>query len=151
MSSYFVNSTFPVSLPGGQDSILGQIPLYSSGYTDPLRHYSNAATYGAANMQEKVYPASYYQQTSAAAAAIYGRANGSAPCDYNTVGTFYKDSEGSCAFASREEQPLFVTQDHQRKTECPEQNVNMSSSIDDKSSSLIYPWMQRMNTCSAGE
>jgi homeobox protein HoxA/B/C6 len=26
----------------------------------------------------------------------------------------------------------------------------MSSSIDDKSSSLIYPWMQRMNACSAG-
>lgn len=152
MSSYFVNSTFPVSLPGGQDSLLGQIPLYSSGYTDPLRHYSNAATYGAANMQEKVYPASYYQQTGAAAAAIYGRAGGGAPCDYNPVGTFYKDAEGSCAFSSREEQPLFVTQEHQqRKAECPEQTVNMSSSLDDKSSTLIYPWMQRMNACSAGE
>ncbi|KAF6727172.1 Homeobox protein Hox-B6b [Oryzias melastigma] len=150
MSSYFVNSTFPVSLPGGQDSLLGQIPLYSSGYTDPLRHYSNAATYGAANMQEKVYPASYYQQTGAAAAAIYGRAGGGAPCDYNPVGTFYKDAEGSCAFSSREDQPLFVTQEHQqRKAECPEQAVSMSSSIDDKSSTLIYPWMQRMNACSA--
>uniref|UniRef100_A0A8C7XM57 Homeobox B6b n=1 Tax=Oryzias sinensis TaxID=183150 RepID=A0A8C7XM57_9TELE len=127
MSSYFVNSTFPVSLPGGQDSLLGQIPLYSSGYTDPLRHYSNAATYGAANMQEKVYPASYYQQTGAAAAAIYGRAGGGAPCDYNPVGTFYKDAEGSCAFSSREDQPLFVTQEHQqRKAECPEQTVSMS-------------------------
>lgn len=156
MSSYFVNSTFPVSLPGGQDSLLGQIPLYSSGYTDPLRHYSNAATYGAANMQEKVYPASYYQQSgAAAAAAIYGRAaaGGGAPCDYNPVGTFYKDAEGSCAFSSgREEQPLFVTQEHQqRKVECAEQAVSMSGSIDDKSSTLIYPWMQRMNACSAGE
>ncbi|XP_047464651.1 homeobox protein Hox-B6b isoform X1 [Mugil cephalus] len=151
MSSYFVNSTFPVSLPGGQDSLLGQIPLYSSGYTDPLRHYSNAATYGAANMQEKVYPASYYQQTGAAAAAIYGRAGGGgAPCDYNPVGTFYKDADGSCAFTSREDQPLFVSQEHQqRKAECPEQAVSMSSSIDDKSSTLIYPWMQRMNACSA--
>ncbi|CAL8309328.1 unnamed protein product [Boreogadus saida] len=152
MSSYFVNSTFPVSLSGGQDSLLGQIPLYSSGYTDPLRHYSNAATYGAASMQDKVYPtaASYYQQSSAAAAAaLYGRANGGAPCDFNTVGTFYKDSEGSCAFANREDQPLFITQDHHRKTECPEQSVSMSSSLDDKSS-LIYPWMQRMNACSAG-
>lgn len=150
MSSYFVNSTFPVSLPGGQDSLLGQIPLYSSGYTDPLRHYSNAATYGAANMQEKVYPASYYQQTGAA--AIYGRASGGAPCEYNPVGTFYKDAEGSCAFSSREDQPLFVTQEHQqRKAECPEQTVSMGSSIDDKSSTLIYPWMQRMNACSAGE
>ncbi|KAM7381192.1 hypothetical protein PAMA_012169 [Pampus argenteus] len=151
MSSYFVNSTFPVSLPGGQDSLLGQIPLYSSGYTDPLRHYSSAATYGAANMQEKVYPASYYQQTGAAAAAIYGRAGGGAPCDYNPVGTFYKDAEGSCAFSSREDQPLFVTQEHQqRKAECPEQSVGMSGGIDDKSSTLIYPWMQRMNACSAG-
>lgn len=150
MSSYFVNSTFPVSLPGGQDSLLGQIPLYSSGYTDPLRHYSNAATYGAANMQEKVYPASYYQQTGAA--AIYGRAGGGAPCDYNPVGTFYKDAEGSCAFSSREDQPLFVTQEHQqRKAECPEQTVSVGGSIDDKSSTLIYPWMQRMNACSAGE
>ncbi|KAM8887965.1 homeobox protein Hox-B6b [Synchiropus splendidus] len=147
MSSYFVNSTFPVSLPGGQDTLLGQIPLYSSGYTDPLRHYSSATTYGA-NMQEKVYPASYYQQTGAA--AIYGRAGGGgggggATCEYNPVGTFYKDAEGSCAF--REEQPLFVTQD-QRKSECAEQSGGMS--VDDKTSTLIYPWMQRMNACSAG-
>ncbi|XP_071319198.1 homeobox protein Hox-B6b isoform X1 [Trachinotus anak] len=133
-----------------QDSLLGQIPLYSSGYTDPLRHYSNAATYGAANMQEKVYPASYYQQTGAAAAAIYGRAGGGAACDYPPVGTFYKDAEGSCAFSGREEQPLFVSQEHQpRKAECPEQSVSMSGGIDDKSSTLIYPWMQRMNACSA--
>ncbi|XP_075891058.1 homeobox protein Hox-B6b [Nelusetta ayraudi] len=159
MSSYFVNSTFPVSLPGGQDSLLGQIPLYSSGYTDPLRHYSNAATYGAANMQDKVYPASYYQGTgAAAAAAIYGRAGGGggggAPCDYTPVGAFYKDAEGSCAFSSRDDQALFVTQEHpQRKAECPEQAVSMvggGGGIDDKSSSLIYPWMQRMNACSAG-
>lgn len=103
-------------------------------------------------MQEKVYPASYYQQTGAAAAAIYGRAGGGTACDYNPVGTFYKDAEGSCAFSSREDQPLFVTQEHQqRKAECPEQTVSMSSSIDDKSSTLIYPWMQRMNACSAGE
>lgn len=101
-------------------------------------------------MQDKVYPASYYQQTSAAAAAIYGRAGGGAPCDYNHVGTFYKDAEGSCAFSSRDDPPLFVTQE-QRKAECPEQPVSMGSSLDDKSSTLIYPWMQRMNACSAGE
>ncbi|XP_062330815.1 homeobox protein Hox-B6b [Osmerus eperlanus] len=142
MSSYFVNSTFPVSLPGGQDSLLGQIPLYSSGYTDTLRHYSNA-TYGAANMQEKVYPSSYYQQTT----GIYSRPSTSAPCDY-AAATFYKDSEGSCAFANREEQPLFGTQD-QRKSDCPEQNVN-TSAVEDKSSSLVFPWMQRMNSCSVG-
>ncbi|XP_077959105.1 homeobox protein Hox-B6b isoform X1 [Gasterosteus aculeatus] len=154
MSSYFVNSTFPVSLPGGQDSLLGQIPLYTSGYTDPLRHYSTAATYGAANMQDKVYPASYYQQTGAAAAAIYGRAGGGgggggAHCDYNTVGAFYKDADGSCAFSSRDDPPLFVTQE-QRKAECAEHPVGAGSGVEDKSSALIYPWMQRMNACSAG-
>ncbi|XP_035605658.1 homeobox protein Hox-B6b-like [Oncorhynchus keta] len=140
MSSYFVNSTFPASLSGGQESLLAQIPLYSSGYTDPLRHFSNA-TYGAANMQEKVYPTSYYQQTT----GIYGRPSTSAPCDY-TAATFYSDR--SCAFANREEQPLFLTQD-QRKSECLEQNVNITTAVDDKSS-LLYPWMQRMNSCTAG-
>lgn len=143
MSSYFVNSTFPVSLPGGHESLLGQIPLYSSRYTDPLRHFSNA-TYGAANMQEKAYPTSYYQQTS----GVYGRPSTSSPCDY-PAGTFYKDSDRSCAFANREEQPLFVTQD-QRKSECLEQNVNITTAVDDKSS-LLYPWMQRMNSCTAGQ
>ncbi|XP_023848656.1 homeobox protein Hox-B6b [Salvelinus sp. IW2-2015] len=143
MSSYFVNSTFPVSRPGGQESLLGQIPLYSSGYTDPLRHFSNA-TYGAANMQEKAYPTSYYQQTS----GVYGRPSTSAPCDY-PAGTFYKDSDRSCAFASREEQPLVLTQD-QRRSECLEQNVNITTAVDDKSSSLLYPWMQRMNSFAAG-
>ncbi|CAB1337954.1 unnamed protein product [Coregonus sp. 'balchen'] len=126
-----------------QESLLGQIPLYSSGNTDPLKHFSNA-TYGAANMQEKAYPTSYYQQTS----SVYGRPSSSAPCDY-TAGTFYKDSDGSCAFASREEQPLLVTQD-QRKSECLEQNVNITTAVDNESSSLLYPWMQRMNSCTAG-
>jgi len=98
MSSYFVNSTFPVTLPGagagGQaaESFLGQIPLYSSGYAadHPLRHYSGAAAasaaaaaavaYGASGgggggggggvHQEKPYSAStYYQQ---AANGAYG-------------------------------------------------------------------------------
>ncbi|KAM9843151.1 homeobox protein Hox-B7a [Aulostomus maculatus] len=60
MSSYFVNSSFPVTLPGpgggGQaaaaaaESFLGQIPLYSSGYAadHPLRHYPGAAAVTAA-------------------------------------------------------------------------------------------------------
>ncbi|XP_060951540.1 homeobox protein Hox-B6b [Limanda limanda] len=150
MSSYFVNSTFPVSLPGGQDSLLGQIPLYSSGYTDPLRHYSTAAaTYGAAaGMQDKVYPASYYQQPGSTS-TIYGRTGGvgGTACDYNPVGTFYKDAEGSCTFSSSREDPsLFVSSQElqQRKAE------ETSLGLEDKSASLIYPWMQRMNACSAG-
>ncbi|KAJ7987565.1 hypothetical protein DPEC_G00327800 [Dallia pectoralis] len=92
-------------------------------------------------MQEKVYPAaSYYQQTS----GVYGRSSTSGACDY-TAGTFYKDSDRACAFASREDQSL-LTQD---KSECLEQNVNITSAVDDKSS-LLYPWMQRMNSCTTG-
>ncbi|XP_077594411.1 homeobox protein Hox-B6b [Stigmatopora nigra] len=179
MSSYFVNSTFPVSLPGGQDSLLGQIPLYTSGYSDPLRHYSGAAAYGgaaaaaaaAASVQDKVYPASYYHQQTA---AIYGRGAGGAPCDFSPVGGFYKDAEGSCAFSGRgggvggggddaqsppappppPPPPLFGAQEHaHRKGECVGVNVGEQSGgmcMDDKSSALIYPWMQRMNACSVG-
>lgn len=115
MSSYFVNSSFPVTLPGtgggGQaaESFLGQIPLYSSGYaTDhPLRHYPGAAAvtaaaavaYGASGgvHQDKAYSASsYYQQAvngaygghraAAAAAGVgVGGATGPGACDYATA------------------------------------------------------------------
>ncbi|XP_029913668.1 homeobox protein Hox-B6a-like [Myripristis murdjan] len=112
MSSYFVNSTFPVTLPGsgGQaaaaESFLGQIPLYSSGYAadHPLRHYPGAAAvtaaaavaYGAGGgvHQEKPYPASsYYQQAAngaygghrAAAGVGVGGATGAGACDYATA------------------------------------------------------------------
>ncbi|RXM34778.1 Homeobox protein Hox-B6 [Acipenser ruthenus] len=78
MNSYFVNSTFPVTLPGAQDSFLGQIPLYSSGYTDPLRHYPGAAYGAASSVQDKTYPSPYYQQASGA----YSRTAPSAACDY---------------------------------------------------------------------
>ncbi|KAM9715779.1 LOW QUALITY PROTEIN: homeobox protein Hox-B6b [Menidia menidia] len=169
MSSYFVNSTFPVSLPGAQDSLLGQIPLYSSGYTDPLRHYSGAGPYGAAGgVQEKLYPASYYQQGAGGGGVLYGRAAGGAPpppCDYSgtgtgtpVVGTFYKDADGSCAFASREDQPqqsLFLAQqqqqhEHAARAKAERAEPPLGASLDDKASALIYPWMQRMNACSAG-
>ncbi|XP_061702926.1 homeobox protein Hox-B6a-like [Syngnathoides biaculeatus] len=108
MSSYFVNSTFPVALSGtgggGQaaESFLGQIPLYSSGYaTDHrIRHYPGAAAVtavaaacssSAGGVQENLYPASaYYQQTTnrvygghrtAAGVGVSG-ASGASACDY---------------------------------------------------------------------
>ncbi|XP_063077746.1 homeobox protein Hox-B6b [Engraulis encrasicolus] len=138
MSSYFVNSTFPVSLPGGQDSFLGQIPLYSSGYTDPLRHYPSG-TYGASNVQDKVYPSSYYQQGT----GVYGRTTAGAT-DYTS--TFYRDAERSCTLAGLEEHPLVLTQE-QCKTDCTEQSVDRYPGSDDKLCTPVYPWMQRMNSC----
>ncbi|XP_034566747.1 homeobox protein Hox-B6a [Notolabrus celidotus] len=112
MSSYFVNSSFPVTIPGtggaGQaaaESFLGQIPLYSSGYAadHPLRHYPAAAVTAAAAVaygasggvhQDKPYSASsYYQQAAngaygahrAAAGVGVGGAGGASTCDYATA------------------------------------------------------------------
>ncbi|KAM6957011.1 homeobox protein Hox-B6a-like [Aplochiton taeniatus] len=148
MSSYFVNSTFPVTLPGGQESFLGQIPLYSSGYTDPLRHYPGAAAaaaaYGATGVQDKAYgPSSYYQQANGA----YGhRATAAGACDY-AAASFYREKDPACSLASIEEHSLVLSQDH-RKTGCAGQAKSLfGDSEDQKPSTPVYPWMQRMNAC----
>lgn len=142
MSSYFVNSTFPVTLAGGQESFLGQIPLYSSGYTDPLRHYSGAA-YGATSVQEKAYSSSFYQQTNGA----YSRSSTAGACDY-AAASFYRDKDPACALASIEDHSLVLSQDH-RKTDCtaPLNKGLFVESEDQKPSVPVYPWMQRMNSC----
>ncbi len=139
MSSYFVNSTFPVSLPGGQESFLGQIPLYSSGYTDPLRHYPSA-TFGATNVQDKVYTSSYYQQ----AGGVFGRSGSTSACDYTTP-NIYRTAERSCAIGGLED-TLVLTQD-QCKTDCTEQGAERYFNSEDKPCTAVYPWMQRMNSC----
>uniref|UniRef100_A0AAQ4QQA3 Homeobox domain-containing protein n=1 Tax=Gasterosteus aculeatus aculeatus TaxID=481459 RepID=A0AAQ4QQA3_GASAC len=146
MSSYFVNSTFPVTLPGtgagGQsaESFLGQIPLYSSGYAadHPLRHYSGAAAvsaaataYGASSgvvHQEKPYPApSYYQQAANGAYGAHRAAQGvvgAGACDYAVAAaaaaaaatSFYRDKEHACTL---EEHQLAMSQEGMhRKVEC---------------------------------
>ncbi|XP_010075046.1 PREDICTED: homeobox protein Hox-B6-like, partial [Pterocles gutturalis] len=117
MSSYFVNSTFPVSLAAGQEPFLGQIPLYPSGYADPLRHYPS--TYGATGVQEKGYTSSpYYQQSNGA----YSR---SSACDY-----------GAGPFAPEP-----------RKSDCAQSKTVFGESEEQKCSAPVYPWMQRMNSC----
>lgn len=141
MSSYFVNSTFPVTLPGGQESFLGQIPLYSSGYTDPLRHYPGSA-YGATSVQEKAYPSSFYQQANGA----YGRAAAAGPCDYATA-SFYREKDSACTLASIDEHSFVLSQDH-RKTDCTGTTGKSIYPEDEpKSPVQVYPWMQRMNSC----
>ncbi|KYO44337.1 PREDICTED: homeobox protein Hox-B6 [Crocodylus porosus] len=138
MSSYFVNSTFPVSLAAGQEPFLGQIPLYSSGYADPLRHYP--ATYGATGVQEKGYPSSsYYQQANGA----YSRTTA---CDYGTAG-FYREKDPACAISSLEDQGQFG-QD-QRKSDCAQSKNVFGESEEQKCSTPVYPWMQRMNSCNS--
>nr|ACU32560.1 homeobox protein HoxB6 [Callorhinchus milii] len=145
MSSYFVNSTFPVTLAGGQESFLGQIPLCSSGY-DPLRHYP--ATYGATNMQDKSYPSpSYYQQTN----GTYGCNR--TPGDYGAP-VFYREKEPSCTGSSSSpkyhslEDATHFNAD-QRKTECTQNRILYGEAEDQKNSLPVYPWMQRMNSSGA--
>ncbi|XP_078125447.1 homeobox protein Hox-B6a-like [Sander vitreus] len=139
MSSYFVNSTFPVTLPGtgagGQaaESFLGQIPLYSSGYAadHPLRHYSGAAAvsaaaavaYGASGgvHQEKPYTAStYYQQAAngaygghrAAPGVGVGGATGAGACDYATAAAAAAAAAAATSFYRDKEHPCSL-EEHQ--------------------------------------
>ncbi|XP_051245143.1 homeobox protein Hox-B6a isoform X3 [Dicentrarchus labrax] len=131
MSSYFVNSSFPVTLPGtgggGQaaaESFLGQIPLYSSGYAadHPLRHYPAAAVTAAAAVaygasggvhQDKPYSAStYYQQAAnggygghrAAAGVGVGGATGAGACDYATAAAAAAAAAATSFYRDKEHQ-----------------------------------------------
>uniref|UniRef100_A0A3Q4GYV8 Homeobox protein Hox-B6a-like n=1 Tax=Neolamprologus brichardi TaxID=32507 RepID=A0A3Q4GYV8_NEOBR len=145
MNSYFVNSSFPVTLPGtggsGQaaaaESFLGQIPLYSSGYAadHPLRHYPGAAAVTAA-----------VAYSTAAAGVGVGAAAAAAAA---AASSFYRDKEHPCAL---EEHQLALSQDGvQRKTECVGLSAKglFGETMEDKQSASvpIYPWMQRMNAC----
>ncbi|NXH50842.1 HXB6 protein, partial [Dicaeum eximium] len=137
MSSYFVNSTFPVSLAAGQEPFLGQLPLYPSGYADPLRHYPSA--YGAAGAQDKGFSSSpYYQQSSA---AFGGRGPA---CEY-APGGFFRDKEPACGPAGLEEPPFCA----EPRKDCAQGKSAFGESEEQKCSAPVYPWMQRMNSCNS--
>ncbi|CAK6973068.1 homeobox protein Hox-B6a [Scomber scombrus] len=142
MSSYFVNSSFPVTLPGtgggGQataESFLGQIPLYSTGYAadHPLRHYPGAAAvtaaaavaYGASGVhQDKPYTASaYYQQAAngaygghraaAVAAGVgVGGATGAGACDYATAAAAAAAAAAATSFYRDKDHPCSLEEHH---------------------------------------
>ncbi|XP_057571625.1 homeobox protein Hox-B6 isoform X1 [Hippopotamus amphibius kiboko] len=137
MSSYFVNSTFPVTLASGQESFLGQLPLYSSGYADPLRHYP--APYGPGPGQDKGFAASSYYPP---AGGGYGRA---APCDYGPAPAFYREKESACALSGADEPPPFHPEP--RKSDCAQDKSVFGEAEEQKCSTPVYPWMQRMNSC----
>ncbi|NXQ23435.1 HXB6 protein, partial [Alaudala cheleensis] len=134
MSSYFVNSTFPVSLAAGQEPFLGQLPLYPSGYADPLRHYPG--TYSAPAAQDKGYGSSaYFQQSSA---PFGGRASA---CDFGPGG-FFRDKEAACG----PEQGPFP---EPRPPDCAQGKGAFGDSEEQKCSAPVYPWMPRMNSCNS--
>ena len=148
MSSYFVNSSFPVTLPGpggggGQaaaESFLGQIPLYSSGYAadHPLRHYPAAAAVaysagGSGVHQDKAHTASYYQQAGTGAYGGHrapgvgvGATSGAGACDYATAAAAAAAAAAATSFY-RDKDHQFSLEEHQlalgqdgmhRKAEC---------------------------------
>lgn len=139
MSSYFVNSTFPVTLASGQESFLGQLPLYSSGYADPLRHYP--APYGPGPGQDKGFAASSYYPP---AGGGYGRA---APCDYGPAPAFYREKDAACALSGADEPPPFHPEP--RKSDCAQDKSVFGETEEQKCSTPVYPWMQRMNSCNS--
>ncbi|XP_069586012.1 homeobox protein Hox-A6 [Ranitomeya imitator] len=144
MSSYFVNSTFAGSLPNGQDSFVGQIPLYSSGY-EALRHFPGS--YGTSPLQEKSYSSPcFYQQSNTVIAC------NRSSYDYGTT-CFYPDKEGGSPNtypASKRASAgdyLQYTAEQQYRAPNTQSKGGTEDSPDRKYSSHVYPWMQRANSC----
>ncbi|OXB60450.1 hypothetical protein ASZ78_001088 [Callipepla squamata] len=144
MSSYFVNPTFPGSLPAGQDSFLGQIPLYPAGY-DALRHFP--ASYGASSLQDKTYTSPcFYQQSNTVIACNRASYEYGASC-------FYSDKEISSASPSGSGKQrghgdyLHFSPEQQYKTNGVQNKIVNDEGTDRKYTSPVYPWMQRMNSC----
>ncbi|GCC25147.1 homeobox protein Hox-A6 [Chiloscyllium punctatum] len=144
MSSYFVNPTFPVSLPSGQDSFLGQIPLYTTGY-DALRHFP--ASYGAATLQDKSYSSPcYYQQSNSVIACNRASYEYGASCFYPEKDLTSVSPSGSGKHRAQDD---FFSSDQQYKTDCAQNKILNEEGNDRKYSTPIYPWMQRMNSSSS--
>ncbi|KGL72950.1 Homeobox protein Hox-A6 [Tinamus guttatus] len=146
MSSYFVNPTFSGSLPSGQDSFLGQIPLYPAGY-DALRHFP--ASYGASSLQDKTYTTPcFYQQSNTVIACNRASYEYGASC-------FYSDKDISSASPSGSGKQrghgdyLHFPPEQQYKPSGGQAKIVHDEGTDRKYTSPVYPWMQRMNS-SAG-
>ncbi|XP_004045267.1 homeobox protein Hox-A6 [Gorilla gorilla gorilla] len=146
MSSYFVNTTFPGSLPSGQDSFLGQLPLYQAGY-DALRPFP--ASYGASSLPDKTYTSPcFYQQSNSVLACNRASYEYGASCFYSD-----KDLSGASPSGSGKQRGpgdyLHFSPEQQYK---PDSSSGQGKALHDegadrKYTSPVYPWMQRMNSC----
>ncbi|XP_005993146.1 homeobox protein Hox-A6 [Latimeria chalumnae] len=147
MSSYFVNSTFPSNPPSSQDSFLGQIPLYTAGY-DALRHFQ--ASYGATTLQDKTYSSScFYQQSNSVFACNRTPYECGASCLYPE-----KDTDVSSPSSSKQRAHgdyLHFSTDQQHKSECVQNKILNEEVNDRRYTTPIFPWMQRMNSCTGTE
>ncbi|XP_043922732.1 homeobox protein Hox-A6 [Protopterus annectens] len=142
MSSYFVNSTFPGSVPTSQDSFLGQIPICTAGY-DALRHYPSS--YGTAALQDKAYSTPcFYQQPNALLSCSSTSYEYNAPCFYQE-----KDPANSspCGKQRTHADYLHFTTDQAYPSECLQNNFLNNEASGRKYNGAVYPWMQRMHSC----
>ncbi|MBN3298067.1 homeobox protein Hox-A6 [Amia ocellicauda] len=143
MSSFFVNPVFPASLPSGQESFLGQMPLYTSGY-DALRHFP--ASYGTSAIQDKTYPSPcFYQQSNTVLNARVPYESGPScyPPEKDPANP-YSTGSGKQKACNQYGQ-LNVNQEF--KSDCAQNKIFFNESPDRKFPSSVYPWMQRMNSC----
>ncbi|XP_067418121.1 homeobox protein Hox-A6 isoform X2 [Emydura macquarii macquarii] len=146
MSSYCVNPTFPGSLPNGQDSFLGQIPLYPAGY-DALRHFP--ASYGATSLQDKTYTSPcFYQQSNTVIACNRASYEYGASCFYSDKDISSASLSGSGKQRGHGDYLHFSPEQHYKSDSVQTKILNEEGS-DRKYTSPVYPWMQRMNSCAA--
>ncbi|XP_075275215.1 homeobox protein Hox-A6 [Opisthocomus hoazin] len=144
MSSYFVNPAFPGSLPGGQDSFLGQIPLYPAGY-DALRHFP--ASYGASSLQDKTYTSPcFYQQSNTVIACNRASYEYGASCFYSDKEIGSASPSGGGKQRGAGDYPHFSPDQQYKPGGVQAKTVN-DEGTDRKYTSPVYPWMQRMNSC----
>ncbi|XP_054626704.1 homeobox protein Hox-C6a isoform X1 [Dunckerocampus dactyliophorus] len=135
MNSYFANPSLSCHLSGGQE-VLPNVPINSSTY-DTVRHFSS---YGAAVTQNhRIYAPFYSPQDN----VVFG--SGRAQYDYGS-NVFLQDKDvlPSCRQTNM---GLNTTQSHIGQDYTLEQG---RAAQEQKSNIPIYPWMQRMNSHSAG-
>ncbi|KAM4706232.1 homeobox protein Hox-A6 [Rhinophrynus dorsalis] len=145
MSSYFVNSTFPGSLPSGQDSFVGQIPLYSSGY-EALRHFPGS--YGTSALQDKTYPSPcFYQQSSTVIACNRNSYDYGTSCFYSDKDSTESPSSYGAKQRGHNGEYVHFPADQQYKSANVQGKMLHEEASDRKYSSPVYPWMQRVNSC----
>ncbi len=143
MSSYFVNSTFPVTLPGGQEVVfLGQIPLYFPPDTQTIYDTIPVLLMEVpVSKRRRTHPPFTSKRTVPTAGQPQA-----GPCDYATA-SFYREKDAAAPLASIEEHSSFSVRIIASKTARGSTGKSIYPEADEqKSSAPVYPWMQRMNS-----
>ncbi|KAK6491205.1 homeobox protein Hox-A6-like [Huso huso] len=142
MSSYFVNTAFPTALTSSQDSFLGQIPVYTSGY-EALRHFP--ASCGTSTIQDKTYPSPcFYQQSNTVL-------DTRVPCDYGPS-CFHPERDppnafpaGSAGEQRTHSEYMPFNAEQQSEPECAQNKVLKGEPPNRKYPGSAYPWMMNCN------